>query len=238
MLSSSDLEDALTAKLPVNEIFATIQGEATFTGTPSMFVRLQGCDVGCPWCDTKHTWPINPTEDVPIATMLAKTGDSQQYAGMSVAQIVEVCKKGPRHIVITGGEPFMHNLSELSKALIADGHSVQVETSGTELPFAHNDTFVTVSPKIDMPGKRNVLMAALERANEIKMPVGKPADIEKLLSLLNKHAGVRERAINGRVTIWLQPISQSKKATELCVASATKYGWRVSIQTHKLLGVR
>ena len=47
----------------VNEIFFTIQGEAAFTGTPAIFVRLQGCAVGCGWCDTKHTWSTNEKEE-------------------------------------------------------------------------------------------------------------------------------------------------------------------------------
>lgn len=81
---------------------------------------------------------------------------------------------------------------------------------------------MTVSPKCGMPGRRSVLGEALRRANEIKHPVGKPADIQNLLSL----------------PIWLQPFSQGREATELCIREATARNWRVSIQTHKFIGVR
>ena len=57
----------------INEIFETLQGEGTFTGVPSIFIRLQGCPVGCPWCDTQHTWETRAEDEVSIATMMAKT---------------------------------------------------------------------------------------------------------------------------------------------------------------------
>lgn len=89
---------------------------------------------------------------------------------------------------------------------------------------------MTVSPKVGMPGRRSVLAEALRRANEIKHPVGKPGDIQNLLSLPIDHALKPE--------IWLQPLSQSPKATELCIREATARNWRVSIQMKKFIGVR
>ena len=64
--------------LPITEIFETIQGEATWTGTPSVFVRLQGCDVGCPWCDTKYSWSLDPAKEVALSAMLSKLDDDER----------------------------------------------------------------------------------------------------------------------------------------------------------------
>src|SRR3954463_5516256 len=90
----------------VNELFQSIQGEARFAGTPSVFVRLQGCAVGCPWCDTKHTWEIDPGRAVAVEGMLAKDADAATFARLSGAEIVAlVAGFGARHVVITGGEP-------------------------------------------------------------------------------------------------------------------------------------
>ena len=217
---------------PVNEIFETVQGEAHFTGSPAVFVRLQGCDVGCPWCDTKHTWPVNRTDEIPVAAMMAKVGDGPTWADMSAEAIAEaVSTFRARHVVITGGEPCNYELSPLCAALLAAGRTVQIETSGTRPIHVSGSVWVTVSPKIGMPGGFQVREDAIERADEIKFPVGKPADVETLKGLLSKH---RWRSS----LVWLQPLSRSEKATKLAIEAATEDGWDVSIQTHHLIGVR
>lgn len=221
--------------LPLNELFETVQGEATYTGMPSVFVRLQGCDVGCPWCDTKHTWAVDPLKKVGLEEVLGKDHDSDSYNLIGPGHLIElISMHKARHVVITGGEPCMHDLGPLSFGLIARGFSVQVETSGTQPIRIDDRAFVTLSPKIDMPGGFVVRGDAIARANEIKMPVGKPDDIDKLMKLLAKLDMV-DRPPSG---VWLQPLSQSEKATALCVREATELGFRISIQTHKYLGVR
>ncbi len=83
----------------VNEMFQSIQGEARHAGTPSVFVRLQGCAVGCPWCDTKHTWDIDPGQEVRIEDMLAKEEDAPTFASMTQADIVAVVARfNARHV--------------------------------------------------------------------------------------------------------------------------------------------
>lgn len=227
--------------LPINEVFETIQGEAYYTGTPAVFVRLQGCDVGCPWCDTKHTWEVNAADAADLDHVLAKTGDSPAYANVTVDQLMEVIGRfRARHVVITGGEPCDYDLTELTAKVIGDGRrSVQIETSGTAQVRAADWSFVTVSPKVDMPGGRALVDATLARADEIKMPVGKPADIDRLRVVLDRSRAARaHRNLTGAPHVWLQPLSQSEKATALCVEAATANGWRLSLQTHKYLGVR
>lgn len=218
--------------LPVNEIFATVQGEGAFTGTPATFVRLQGCPVGCPWCDTKHTWEVETGMRRSLSVVQEKADvPSAEYADVEVDDLVTAIEaERPRHVVVTGGEPCLYNLSELTRRLLGGGRRVQLETSGTELVRAARGTWVTVSPKLNMPGGREVRRDALERADELKIPVGKLADYERAKPLLGM---VRPSCL-----VWLQPLSQSAKATTLCVEIATEYGHRVSVQVHKYLGVR
>ena len=226
------VNDAVSSDLlPVNEIFQTIQGEAKWTGTPSIFLRLQGCDVGCPWCDTKHTWAVDPADVIPLDSVVSKTGDAQGFAMASVAELVAIIRKfDARHVVITGGEPCIHNLVQLTAAILAIGRTVQIETSGTEPIRVSRFAWVTLSPKIGMPGGKIVRVDAIRRANELKIPVGKLADIEASQWVID--------ALVDGTRVWLQPLSASPKATALCIAEATRHGWAVSIQTHKFIGVR
>lgn len=219
--------------LPVNEIFPTIQGEGTFTGKAAWFVRLQGCPVGCAWCDTKHTWERDTRYKADTVDILRKdAGPVATWAEFGIDSILAALRSKPRlrHVVITGGEPCMHDLTELTDRLEAAGYSTQIETSCTFPIRTSYETWVTASPKWNMPGGLAVRPDALRRANEIKHPVGKAADIDNLRSLL---AHVRPGT-----PVYLQPLSQSAKATRLCVEAAMDNGWNVSIQTHKFIGLR
>ncbi len=220
---------------PVNEIFATLQGEASYTGTPSVFIRLQGCDVGCSWCDTKHTWNINKEDQIDFSSLTNKAHDKASWANVTASQITQYIQTTYpiiKHIVITGGEPAMYDLFPLCKAFEELGKVIQIETSGTYLFKISAKTWVTLSPKIDMPGGKVVLKDCVSRANEIKMPIGKLSDIEKLKSFLEKNE------IADNIPIWLQPLSQNKTATNLCIEHALLNNWRLSLQTHKFINIR
>lgn len=220
---------------PINEIFATLQGEASFTGTPSVFIRLQGCNVGCPWCDTKHTWDLTPEQEIEFKLLTGKTDDKNSWAQASIELIIQFIQSNYpqiKHIVITGGEPAMYDLAPLCLALEELGKDIQIESSGTEVFRISPMTWVSLSPKIDMPGGKVVLEECILRANEIKMPIGKMADIEKLHQFLTKYN------IASNVPIWLQPLSQSPSATKLCIEQALLNNWRLSLQTHKFINIR
>ncbi|RQW63650.1 7-carboxy-7-deazaguanine synthase QueE [Vibrio viridaestus] len=215
-------------------MFETIQGEGVFTGVPSVFIRLQVCPVGCAWCDTKQTWDARPDDERVIGDILLKQEDSPTWTSISAPELVEVYReKGfiAKHIVITGGEPCIYDLVALTQAFENIGCRCQIETSGTSEVKVTPDTWVTVSPKIAMKGKLPVLPQALERANEIKHPVGTEKDIEQLDVLL---AGVN---LKKGVEISLQPISQKSRATKLCIDTCIERNWRLSIQTHKYLNI-
>lgn len=217
---------------PINEIFITHQGEATFTGTPSVFIRMQGCDVGCPWCDTKHSW--NTDNEVSIEQIITKKNNNDNFAIFTIDKIVDFIKKYNHisHIVITGGEPLLHNLLPLCNVIENMNKTIQIETSGTSKLSITKNTWITLSPKINMPNNKAILKEVVNRANEIKMPIGKLSDIEKLKTFIKFYS------INNNISIWLQPLSQNKKALEICIASSLKNNWKLSIQTHKYIGIR
>jgi len=218
----------------INEIFETIQGEGQYTGTPSIFIRLQGCPVGCSWCDTKQTWEQELSDKVPVELMIAKTSDDPTWTQMQAEQILSLFveqKYQAKHIVITGGEPCMFDLMPLCQLLHENGYSTQIETSGTFEILAPESTWVTVSPKINMKGGYPILASCMERANEVKHPVARELHVEELKQLL------AEKLIKSSTLVYLQPISQKTSATKLAIETCIKNNWRLSIQTHKYLGI-
>lgn len=218
---------------PVNEVFETIQGEGYFTGVPAIFVRLQGCPVGCAWCDTKHTWELVEDNQVKPELVIQVDGAIGRWSKLSSEQLVNAFKqKGftAKHIVITGGEPCLYNLVKLTEYLHLQGYQTQIETSGTFDVLCDSDTWVTVSPKVNMKGGYRVLEQALKRANEIKHPVATSNHIEELDHLLT------DIDLTGK-TVCLQPISQKPRATALAMKTCIERNWRLSIQTHKYLNI-
>lgn len=217
----------------INELFETIQGEGSFTGQPSIFIRLQGCPVACSWCDTKHTWEVELSNEVSQKTMLTKVEETSQWAAMAIEQILTlVIEQGfqAKHIVITGGEPCMVDLTPLCNAFESQGYSTQVETSGTFEINVSAKCWVTVSPKINMRGGFAILNSAMMRANEIKHPIATEQHVDDLKKLLSEH-----KVEN--TPIYLQPISQKPRATELAIETCIANNWRLSVQVHKYLGI-
>jgi 7-carboxy-7-deazaguanine synthase len=118
----------VNVKLPVMEIFSSIQGEGAMMGMPVTFVRFAGCNLRCPWCDTKESWVVQP----------------EQSNSLSIEDIVAKCDMAV--VVLTGGEPCMYNLDPLVELLQNKGKFVCIETNGT-LPTPANIDWVTASPK-------------------------------------------------------------------------------------------
>ena len=198
---------------PINEMFQTLQGEGYFTGVPAIFIRLQGCPVGCAWCDTKHTWDKLADREVSLFSILAKTKESDKWGPASSEDL----------LAIIGRQGWT--------LLEQNGFSCQIETSGTHEVRCTPHTWVTVSPKVNMRGGYDVLSQALQRADEIKHPVGRVRDIEALDELLATLADEKPRIIA------LQPISQKDDATRLCIETCIARNWRLSMQTHKYLNI-
>ncbi|VFP84528.1 7-carboxy-7-deazaguanine synthase [Candidatus Erwinia haradaeae] len=219
---------------PINSIFQTLQGEGFYTGVPAIFIRLQGCPIGCAWCDTQYTWKKIANLEIPWREVLLKTEENEHW-GMTddTAVLNAIASLGwtAKHIVITGGEPCLYDLRPLTIALQSAGFICQIETSGTYTVLCTVDTWVTVSPKINMRSKSSILQQALVRADEIKHPVARQRDIDALIACLNILKDQKKRVIS------LQPINNIDSAIQLCLKTCLSRNWRLSIQTHKYLNI-
>ena len=206
--------------LSVNEIYETIQGEGLLTGTPSVFIRLQGCNLRCPWCDQPEALDFRAN-------------------AVPVKDILERVKRSPfRHAVITGGEPFTHrNLPLLVKLLLEENFSVQVETNGTlwipAMEKVAGSVHITCSPK--EVANFFVHPKMLEFIKELKFVVDDDLSTDTLL-----RSEFEPFLKEGRVV--LQPEGNKrrffKKALSLQKDLALKgFSVRVLPQMHKLLGL-
>lgn len=222
----------------VNTIYQTIQGEGQQAGRPMILIRLHGCRVGCTFCDTKETWHAIP--DRRVRTLKEAQATPVAWWEADAATVAEAAHNVRRTsrirwALLTGGEPAEQDLPPLVHALHERGFFCALETSGTARghlapnPMSSCD-FVCVSPKWDNPNGLPVLDDVVTDADEVKVVIGKAADIDRLKTEAARIGILRER-------ISVQPMSQSTKATALCLAAALAEGWRVSIQTHKLVGV-
>lgn len=215
------LNDRDTAMYRINKIYPTVQGEGSKAGTAMTIVRLQGCPVGCVFCDTPESWYPEGGERTKTAYFIAR----------------EVLDYPPRWALVTGGEPCWHDLGALTFHLMDHGIRRALETSGV-YPIRGLWNWVTISPK--PRGLMAFDPSTLEFVDEIKWLVGKPSDVEDLERWLWMHEPYlfRRRQAAGRVSISVQPISTSARATDLCVDALMKNpDWRLSLQTHKMMRI-
>jgi 7-carboxy-7-deazaguanine synthase len=233
----------------VNDVYVSIQGEGHFTGVPMVVVRLQGCPVGCVFCDTKETWDrANMATEITGGSaekrLLQLRHGHPNWTQADPTELAAFCRSlAPRiqWILLTGGEPAEQPLKPLIDALHDKDFRVSIETSGTaighlyplaDMPEAMSlADWTCVSPKVNNPGGRAIDAAAIQTANEIKWLVGKAADISALHTFLDTYSSRHD------CEIALQPISANAKATELCLDAARAFGYRVSIQIHKILAI-
>jgi 7-carboxy-7-deazaguanine synthase len=196
--------------LPLMESFYSIQGEGVHTGKAAFFIRLAGCDVGCVWCDVKESWTVH---------------DDQWK---EVGELVREAKQHPAAIVvITGGEPCFYDLTELITALQSAGLRVHIETSGA-YPLSGNPDWVCLSPK----KFKQPLESMLSRADELKVVIAHPSDFE--------WAENNASMVRGNCRLLLQPeYEKSARFLPLISQYVLKHPrWSISLQTHKILGVR
>ena len=195
--------------LPVMEHFYTIQGEGYYQGRAAYFVRLGGCDVGCPWCDVKESWDANAHPQLTVATIVG-------YVKESGAQIC----------VITGGEPLLYDLYELTGQLKANGIRSHVETSGA-YPARGSFDWITVSPKRYKPPVDSILPIA----HELKVVINHRND----LRWAEQYAAL----VSSDCKLYLSPEweQQEEMAPMLIEYVKEHQQWEISLQIHKYLNV-
>jgi organic radical activating enzyme len=190
--------------LQLAEIFYSVQGEGTWTGTPAVFVRLAGCNLACDFCDTDYAL--------------------KELAGIDdvVARVRMVGGSCPM-VILTGGEPLAQRETvALIDALRRDGRRVHIESNGTIFAPLPSDVWLCVSPKERVDPR----MAA--RANEAKLIVDGRVPEEHLALFPD------------RPVILLQPEGNKPANIELALSYAQAHPerFRLSLQTHKMIGVR
>ncbi|MFY7829701.1 MAG: 7-carboxy-7-deazaguanine synthase QueE [Flectobacillus sp.] len=192
------------------EAFYTLQGEGFYQGKAAYFIRLGGCDVGCHWCDVKESWDVNA------------------HPKLTIDQIVEEAAKHPGKLaVITGGEPLMHQLDELTDALHQAGIQTNIETSGVcEVVTGHWD-WICFSPKKFKAPNPDIY----DKAHELKVVIYHPSDFEWAEGYAAK--------MSPDCMLFLQPEwSKSETILPLIIEYIKDNPkWRISLQVHKFMNI-
>ena len=193
----------------VNEIFYSLQGEGYNTGTASVFIRLSGCNLHCAFCDTRH----------------------EEGTMMSLPEIVEQVMQYPQAplIVLTGGEPslwidedFISGLKQMT------GKRIAIETNGTR-PLPHGIDWVTLSPKTGL-GESGDLPVVLTRCDELKV-VYLGQDLSQYDNIAADHRYLQP--------CWVSNESDRKRNMQATVQAVLDHpDWRLSLQTHRILGIK
>jgi organic radical activating enzyme len=198
-------------KLPIQEIFYSLQGEGFHAGRASIFIRLAGCDVGCKWCDTKESWKV----------------DNNNSKALTIEQILEKIKDfESKFVVITGGEPSLYDLNLLVNSLHEYNYTIALETSGTNLIKGMLD-WICLSPKSHKPPiKQN-----FSRASELKMIITNEKDFE-FAEDCAKLCGDNTKLF--LQTEWSERNQMVKKIIKYIEENPQ---WNLSLQLHKILNI-
>ena len=221
--------------IPVVERFHSLQGEGAHMGRSAFFIRLAGCTVGCPWCDTKKSWTVHNHPQLNIQELSE--------------EVVKARAKGAGFVVITGGEPLHHNLDPLCNAIRAKttcqrGHAmpIHLETSGVDV-ITGSPNWITISPKRHALPRQELLAAC----HEIKVIISEEEDLmfaETMAqeSINAKNAFLKDKQFKKnsipKALLFLQPLWQSSEGQQLAINYVKKHPqWRLSMQTHKWLNL-
>ena len=201
-------KDNFLTKLPVMEKFYTIQGEGYYSGQPFYFIRLGGCDVGCHWCDVKESW------------------DHNQHQFIEVDDLIKDVKEHTSNVVITGGEPLMWDLSELTKRFKENNIKLHLETSGA-YELSGNWDWICLSPKKKMLPKKEIYTVA----DELKVVIHNNDDF--------KFAIQESEKVSHECKLFLQP-EWSKfdlMKDKIVQFVMQNKNWNISLQIHKYLEI-
>ena len=204
------------------ESFYTLQGEGYHAGRAAYFIRLGGCNVGCVWCDVKESWDATAHPQYTIEEIKERAKEEAANRGQ---------KAGANHsqsniVVVTGGEPLMHNLDELTEALHQAGFQTNIETSGSS-PLSGNWDWICLSPK----KFKAPLPEVLPRANELKVVVFNKSDF----AWAEQHAA----QTNSNCKLYLQAEWSRRQQMMPLIVEYIKANpqWQLSLQVHKYIDV-
>lgn len=205
------IEDIFEAgqKLPLMEQFYTIQGEGYHTGSPAYFIRVGGCDIGCSWCDSKFSWLAD------------------QHPLVKIDQILEeALESGAESLVVTGGEPSLYDLNYLTQEFKNAGYKLFLETSGA-YPLTGEWDWICLSPKMRNPSRQEYL----EQAGELKVIIQTREDLDWAVE--------NAALVNPSCHLFLQPEWSMRKQMLPLLVDFVKSNkqWRISLQSHKYIGI-
>ena len=210
------------SSLPVVECFHSLQGEGEHAGRSAYFIRLASCKVGCPWCDTKDSWNSELHPQQSLIDLSTQTAKAQE--------------EGAAFVVITGGEPLHHNLDDLCKEirkstlnLEKKSIPIHLETSGVDMLSGKPD-WITLSPKRHSPPRLDNLLSC----QELKVVI---QNVEDLLFAKTMADSIKN---NGKIKpqLFLQAGWENEEGQTLAIKFVKNNpDWRLSMQTHKWLGV-
>ncbi len=207
----------LESTLPVMESFYTLQGEGFYQGRAAYFIRLGGCDVGCVWCDVKESWDANAYPKFSIKEIV-----DQAVASVNRESLIVNRKLA----VITGGEPLMHQLDELTHQLHQAGFETNIETSGSS-PLSGEWDWICLSPK----KFKAPLPEILPLANELKVVVFNKTDFIWAEEYASK--------VSPDCKLYLQPEWDKASTITPIIIDYIKANpkWELSLQIHKYINV-
>lgn len=213
--------------LPVMESFYTLQGEGFHQGRAAYFIRLGGCDVGCVWCDVKDSWDAAKHPTFGVDEIVQKMKKELGIRGLESGSNLQPSTPNLKPIVvITGGEPLMHNLTGLTKAIHAAGFQTNIETSGSH-PLSGEWDWICLSPK----KFKAPLPEVVPHANELKVVIFNKSDF--------KWAEEYSAQVSPNCKLYLQP--EWDKAAEMTplIIDYIKANpkWELSLQLHKYINV-
>ncbi len=212
-----DTWTAAAVRLRITEIFASVQGESSRVGLPTVFVRLTGCPLRCTWCDTAYAF----------------TGGAQRTLDDILA---EVARHGLRHVCVTGGEPLAQKAClALLGALCDAGYDVSLETSGA-LDIAEVDPRVARIMDLKAPGSGEVAKNRYENIpllrphDEVKIVLADAADYGWARQQLAAHR------IAERCSVLLSPVAGALDPAALAEwIVRDRLPVRFQLQLHKIL---
>jgi len=205
------------SSLDVQEIFATFQGEGPYVGYPAVFVRLGGCNLACGFCDTE----FESFKKIAVDEI--------------ITEILRLAKNDAKNlIVITGGEPFRQPIEQLCKKLVALKFLVQIETNGTLYRELPREVKIICSPKNNGSGYHKIRPDLLAKIDALKFIISASQEDYSTIG----DVGQSEL----QIPIYLQPMDEydaekNQQNIKLTLELAQKYGARISLQMHKILGI-